>query len=469
MKHFTIYGLITLVAAFSLAAAPYESTDAMSTSLNSSGAGGNITLPQSGQAQSAFSVFGFEPLAVKRVSLLSPNDKELTVDATIEAVKTAIDSEPGMETAIGTNDLDRLTYHEDDDADGAADETGRMLEVRFTDIGISDELLLRASGTYHVVAMPLGIVGVLTHDDGGETEIQAYAAQPETYVRVFWRDLDNRKSLEALAAIQGNRLDTLVRETLGSHGFTDCDEGHDCANTSKGPLLPDSVIKVMEAMARFLAGDRFYSLADYDHVGPSVTIPDSSVKDVVSEIEKEIGDGTQGNIGPVPLEVAFMNASGRNFEALNSILARAPDEIWGQHKALVDWVVLRTLTFDPEEEVALVEAYQPFYATTALGAPTFNHFLALPCGYGVWQEGEDVRMSVLNPMAVFSTLFNDGMVEVCLSTDLDDLTLCRLFMKFPMIVFNDVASVMNGVLEQLLGVGVGERIPLYEISEFREC
>jgi hypothetical protein len=465
MKHLTIIGLITLLAAFPVGAtAQYERNDAISFPLNFSEGSGNGALFRPGQTQSPFSVFGFEPLAVKRVGLLSGDAKEGAVDEVIDALVVTI-AEPGtgMETAIGTNGVDRLTYHEDDDTDGVSDEIGKMLEVHFTGGVLSDERLLRVSGRHHIVAMPLGIVGVLTHDEGDETEIQVYAAQPETYVRVFWRDLEKRKILEALAAAQGNRLDSLVQETLETHGFSACGDGGDCSNMSKGPLLPDPMIKVMEGMARFLVRDPSYSLSDYDHVAPQSTLGGTSIEGIVEVIETAIAGGTRGDIGESELADAFMAATAGDFEALNAILARAPDEIWGENKTLVDWILLRSLWFNPD--VVFVEACQPFYATTALGAPTFNHFLALPCGYGVWQERKAVKMSVLNPMAVFSTLFNDGMIEVCLSTDSQDINLCRLFMKFPMIVFNDVASVMNGVLEQL---GAEERIPLYEISEFRE-
>jgi hypothetical protein len=218
----------------------------------------------------------------------------------------------------------------------------------------------------------------------------------------------------------------------------------------------------METMARLLTGDPSFSLSDYDHVAPAVAVGSTSIESVLAIIEARVGAGTRGDIGETELADAFASATGGDFDAVNAILERALEEIWGKHKALVDWVLLRSLLID--SEAALVEVCQPFYATTALGAPTFNHFLALPCGYGVWRTGEEVNMSVLNPMAVFSTLFNDGMLEVCASTNRDDITLCRLFMKFPMIVFNDVAAVMNGVLEQL---GVADRIPLYEISGFK--
>jgi len=317
MKHPVITGIIALIAAFPGGSAAHsDQQDAVSFALDRVTAIANGVVYESGPTQWSFSLFGFEPLAVKRASLPSLADKEAAVDEAIDALTNAISAEPGVELAIGSNGLDRLTYREDDDADGVADQIGKMLEVHFTNGLFSDELLLWAFGRHHAVAMPLGIIGVLTRDQGTETEIQVYAAQPETYVRVFWRDLEvrwSRKMLEALAAIRGNQLDTLVRDTLEKEGFVSCRGGGDCSNMTEGPFLPDAVIGVMEVMARILAGDPSYSLADYDHVAPSVTVGTvsggASVEDVVDVIEKAIAAGTRGNIGEHELAEAFAAAS----------------------------------------------------------------------------------------------------------------------------------------------------------------
>jgi hypothetical protein len=274
-----------------------------------------------------------------------------------------------------------------------------------------------------------------------------------------------RKVLERLAARAGNALDATVQDRLVAKGFTLCLGDEDCPHMGKGPLLNEPIIGLMETMAGLFARDPSYSLTDYAHVAPAravATLPAVRADAVAQDIADRIAAGTLGDIGPTELAAAFAEATQRDFASLNAILARAPDEIWALHKTLVEWEALRVLEL--ARQTYLVEACQPFCATTALGAPEFAHFMALPCGYGVWEEQGKVWMSVMNPLAVFSNLFSDAMVGICAKPDIDSITLCRLFMKFPLIVFNDVAAVMNGVL---LEYGIDDRIPLYEVGQFR--
>lgn len=66
------------------------------------------------------------------------------------------------------------------------------------------------------------------------------------------------------------------------------------------------------------------------------------------------------------------------------------------------------------------------------------------------------QVTLANPVVVFSNLFSDSLSEICATDSIP----CQIFTRFPMVVFNDLAAVLNGVLAEF---GATEQIGLYYI------
>ena len=110
-------------------------------------------------------------------------------------------------------------------------------------------------------------------------------------------------------------------------------------------------------------------------------------------------------------------------------------------------------------EVRLVELCQSFYAAAALGGTDFFRQLALPCGAVIYEDPEGVKLNLVNPQMIFPVFFGDAVAQLC--TD-PTSTQCQLFMMFPSVVYNDLASIVDGVLEQTGHTGAV--LPLASVS-----
>ncbi len=131
--------------------------------------------------------------------------------------------------------------------------------------------------------------------------------------------------------------------------------------------------------------------------------------------------------------------------------------VWQEGKALQDWVELRTLQLTGhwnagEGEVRLVELCQSFYATAALGGTDFFRQLAPPCGAVVYQDPEGVKLNLVNPRMIFPVFFGDAAGRIC--ADPTNIQ-CQMFTLFPSVVYNDLASIIDGVLQQTGHTGAG--------------
>jgi hypothetical protein len=384
--------------------------------------------------------FAYELLATKDVS-----DPGLTeVDEVVDALIAAAKKMPGLQVAIGTHGVDRLTYYEDLNMDGSPEEVGRMVEISFP----LDTAVLAVNGPRHGVPFPLGGIGVLTHGD----QIQVHASVPETRIRVYFRDrdLESREDLEALGELYRERIEHLVENALGGQGFT-------IMTTGEEPVLNEDAIGYIETN---IVG---VPLTNYDYVAPAATLPKGmTVKEVVEAFENALdGDPTDSDVIGVAhgaLQSAFITAvmatGDDDYDLINDLLwsAQQDDGVWHTGQALEEWVLLRVLKI--AGNVYMIELCQPFFAGAALSVPAFYHYLELPCGLVVWQQGPHVQIAQYNPLVVFPFFFSDALGPICDNPAM--IGMCNVFQVFPLVAFNEVASIINGVLGD-------EYIGLYDV------
>jgi hypothetical protein len=419
--------------------------------------------------------YAYELLAEKTVDGLSdlPIEPEMPngpsklgeVDTVVDALIAAAHKMPELQVAMGTGHVDRLTYSEffPTNTGATPNNVGRTVEISF---GL-DSPLLAFTGQHHAIPFPLGVIGVLTQGD----QVQVYASVPETRIRVFFRDLGSTSGLEALGQWYRKRIELLVENALEGQGFTTG------INTGVSPELDDGTIEYIESsVAGMLEMLQVYgyTLTNYDHVAPGATLPNTTVHKVVKAFERAVdGDVTTPDVigvGAMDLPAAFSAAGADDaygdpaddvsqYEAINTLLtnAQSPSGVWHNGQALQEWILLRVLKITEPwaGNEHLIELCQPFFARAALGAPAFYHYLDLPCGLVVWQEGPDVQIALYNPLVVFSNFFSDAIGGICNPNTPAWAGMCNLFQVFPLVAFNEVASIVNGVL--------GVNIPLYPV------
>jgi hypothetical protein len=398
----------------------------------------------------------FEQLAVlprAGIASLSLSDKSARLESVLNAVVIAAQNTAGVQVAYGAKSLGTVGNTPallpfpvvDVNMDGVPDETGRMVELRFS----GDEAFL-ANSLGLGIALPWPVAAYT--DSAGDT-IQIVAAVPETWTRTHLRGTPNLQTLINQAVQNRKVIEQVVQTALKPLGFEILNRP-----LPQGMDLGESQIAALET--------RFGQALTPDFVAPSVTLSGSFVnaRDVATAIENVFladqvpdldGNGVAGEgSDDAVLPSAMMNFLGgrMSFEAFSGMMAQGP-MVWGQGGSFQDWVVLRTVEVAGPNGTSMqvIELCQEFYAGTALGFG-LHHMPVMPCAIGVWEDAQGVHVSILNTVFLFGYLFSDVQLD-------PNQPIAQIFSIFPAFVFNDLAGGVNAALAGL-GLPQTERFAL---------
>jgi hypothetical protein len=385
----------------------------------------------------------FELSAVKATPGLAQSsiaDKKSTVaQATDRLVKWA-GKLPYVKLLVGTNGMERLDFPAvDSDMDGNPDEVAQKLELSFP----TDDWFLWLADPARGLALRWSVV-VLTDGDA----VKVVIGVPDTFVRLYFRGEPHLPLLRAWARWNHHRLRDIVHLALAGDGFTTrVNQG------LPGTELTETTISSVEAMLGPVTAES---------IAPSLTIDGAnvSVSQVVAAIEtaftaKRVPDlDADGDVDADDLQVLptamqqFLQGQMSETE-LAGMLGQGAS-LWGNGLTFQQWANPRTLQIG---QVHVVELCQPFYAATALGTG-LHHVPAMPCAVSVWQEGDVVRVNLLDPDVIFAYFFRDAAPQM-------PPAMQQLFAIFPAFVFNEMAGVVNAAMADL---GATPRLALHNIG-----
>jgi rhodanese-related sulfurtransferase len=390
----------------------------------------------------------YELLATKSHSLTDIASKQAELEKIFDSIISAIDADKDMTVVVGSQDVGRLQTTGklipypaiDFNRDGTADEIGRMLEFSFAD----DSAFLQQNLAYGIM-LPWSIAAYTSNDT-----IYVTAAVPQTWIRTYLKDEKNLEPLLKLAAKYQQKIEELVASTLEPLGFTtNLNKVHNGQN-----ILGDAEIAMIEA--------KFGTKLTAQFARPSITIKDDSVdaKTVVdkivelflanntSDLDNNGTAGEQADQEYLPNLVQAYMAGNKTFDDISKLFEQGM-ELWNKGGSFANWTLLRTVELSDGKDGTyhLFELCQEFYAGLALGVG-LNHMPALPCGLGVWQDSEGVHINMLTPQFIFSYFFTDMKID---PNNEQQVRQGKLFQVFPTMVYNELAGILNGVIEEVGG------------------
>ncbi len=371
----------------------------------------------------------FELLATKPHSLTDISSKSAELKATLTAIASAIESEPDMNVVVGSQTFPSIDS-----------EVGHMLEISFS----QDSKFLNLGLQYGIV-LPWKIAA---YTDG--STIKVIAGVPQTLVRSYFKDDKNIKQLLSLASQYQSKIEKVVASALQSLGFTT-----NINSIIKNTQLGDTEITAIEmAHGKKLTPDFAF---------PSITITDSSVdvETVINGITKRFLADETGDHAVLPNAINNYLSGSISFEELFKVIEQGKD-IWAKGGAFQDWDLLRTMEFSDEQAgiYQRMEIYQQFYATMGLGFG-LHHIPALPCSVGVWKDSKGIHINLTNPRFIFAYLFPDIKLD---SNNEKQQRMRKILKFFPSILFNELANMINGVINDLGGTEKFQLLPLRTYS-----
>jgi hypothetical protein len=390
----------------------------------------------------------FELLATKPHSLTDISSKSTELQATLTAIANAIDSEPDMSVAISNQDIGKLGTKSkllpfpaiDSDMNGSADEVGYMLEVSFS----QDSQFLNL-GLQYGIALPWQIAA---YTDGNS--IKVITAVPQALLRTYFKDDNNIKQLLSLTSQYQSKIEKLVASALQTLGFT----------TNINTVIKNTLLGETEIAAIEMAHGKKLTP---DFASPSITISDSSVdvKTVINGITNRFLADEAGDHAVLPNAINNYLAGSISFEELFQVIEQGKD-IWAKGGTFQNWDLLRTIEFSDEQggSYQRIEISQQFYANMGMNFGLY-HMPALPCNVGVWKDSKGIHINLSNPRFLFAYLFSD----IKLDPNNENQQRIRKILKFfPSILFNELANMINGVINDLGGTEKFELLPLRTYS-----
>ncbi|WP_069473045.1 rhodanese-like domain-containing protein [Candidatus Marithrix sp. Canyon 246] len=406
---------------------------------------------------SAKTMAAYELLATKSHSLTDIPSKLAELEKIFDKLISVVEANPDMSVVVGAQDVGKLKTTGklipypavDFDGDGKADQIGRMLEFSFAD----DAKFLQEDLAYGV-ALPWTITAYTTNDT-----IYVTAAVPQTWVRTYFNGEKNLEPLLKLATGYQKKIEDLVASTLEPLGFKT-----NLNTPLKGMnLLGKAEIAMMEAQT----GEKLTA----KYARPFITIKDDLLdpKDVVEKIIKAFlvnnvsdvdGNGTAGEEADeefLPHAVKEYIGGKKTFEDISKVFDQGM-ELWKKGGSFANWTLLRTVDLSDGKggTYHLFELCQEFYSGLALQVG-LNHMSALPCSLGVWKDSEGVHINMLTPQFIFSYFFTDMMID---PNNEQQVRTGKLFQVFPTMVYNELAGILNGVIEEVGGKEKFEMIPM---------
>ncbi len=367
----------------------------------------------------------FELLATKPHSLTDISSKSAELKATLTAIASAIESEA---------DMNAQTFPPIDS------ELGHMLEVSFS----QDSKFLNLGLQYGIV-LPWKIAA---YTDGNT--IKVIVGVPQTLIRSYFKDDKNIKQLLSLASQYQSKIEKVVASALQSLNFKT-----NINTIIKNTQLGETEIAAIEAAH----GNKLTQ----DFAIPSITITDNSVdvKTVINAITKAFLDDQKGDHAVLPNAVNNYLAGSMSFEDFFKLIEQGKD-IWAKGEAFQNWDLLKTMDFSDEtgNTYQRIEVSQQFYASMGMRFG-LHHMPALPCSVGVWKDSTGVHINLTNPRFLFDYLFSD----IKLDPNNEKQQRMRQILKlFPSILYNELANMINGAINDLAGTEKFELLPLRTYS-----
>jgi rhodanese-related sulfurtransferase len=133
-------------------------------------------------------------------------------------------------------------------------------------------------------------------------------------------------------------------------------------------------------------------------------------------------------------------------------------ELWKKGGSFANWTLLRAVDLSDGKggTYHLFELCQEFYSGLALQVG-LNHMSALPCSLGVWKDSDGVHINMLTPQFIFSYFFTDMMID---PNNEQQVRQGKLFQVFPTMVYNELAGILNEVIEEVGGKEKFELMPM---------
>jgi len=413
---------------------------------------GEVNAPLGGKADKAGGVgvapameHVYELLAEGTVTGLSAMDitaKRGVLDQALDAIIAQVALSKDLTLQVGTNGMDRLNFPPVDlDMDGAPDEVGTKLELSSS----ADGWILASTDRAHGVALRWSIVAY----SQGET-VKVVIGVPETFVRLYFRGEASAQALENVAKKIHADLREVVHLALKDGGYaTQLDAG------IPGTEMGEATIAQIEGQNGPITGES---------IAPSITLTGVAIGDVVTAIEAAFKaprvpdlnqDGVVDQADQGVLPGAFMQylMGQMTFEQMAGMMSMGP-QIWGMGGTFQQWAVPRTLDLSTAQAGAhyVVELCQPFYANTALSTG-LHHIPSMPCAVTVWEEGNTVQVSLLDPAFIFGYLFTDAGPQM-------PPAMQALFAVFPHFVYNEMAGVVNASMQ---GLGLPQTLAFHAL------
>jgi hypothetical protein len=384
----------------------------------------------------------FELSAMKTVAGLGAKsiaDKKTAVGQATDRLVKWIGKLPYVKLLVGTNGMERLDFPPiDRDMDGSPDEVAQKLELSFP----TDPWFLYLADRARGLALRWSVV---VYTDGDALKVAL--GVPDTFIRLYFRGEPHLPLLRSWGRWDHRRMRDLVHIALKGDGFnTRLDQ------SLPGTELSEATIKTVESQLGPLTAES---------IAPSLTLDGKSVTvaQVVGAIEAAFtakrvpdldGDGDVDAQDQSVLPAAMQSyLSGQMSQAQLSAMMGQGVSLWNNGLTFQQWANPRTLSVG---SVQVVELCQPFYASTALGTG-LHHIPSMPCAVSVWQEGNKVRVNVLDPVVIFAYFFRDAGPTM-------PPAMQQLFALFPSFVFNEMAGVVNAAMADL---GVKPRLVLHPL------
>jgi hypothetical protein len=393
---------------------------------------------------------------------LSIDEKTAAVDSAIDKLVAQAGQMPGISAAVGKdpngNPADRFPFpsveHRDPMTGQLLDEwAGKNVEFRF----VNDAWMLKVTNEANTVALPW-TVGVFTTGN----KVNVVIGSPETFVRLYFRGANNMNVLLKAAKQHHIKLRSLVDGALKNHEFTTkINQGW------TGTLMDETTIAGIETQMGQPITPEF--------IAPSMTLSGTTVDQVKDQIAAAVAAS-----GAPPWLIIDLDNDGQPDPGYENIKGNAvlPTVFTMYMTGQIDFNTMAGMmgmgfyvwnappkggTFQAWKAPRVVElshhltgkAYQfelcqPFYARAALSTG-MHHIPSMPCHITVWDEGGKVRVSVLDPTFIFAYFFADALPSM-------PTAMKQLFSVFPILVFNDLATIANNAM---IDLGLPQRITLH--------
>ncbi|MEN8258006.1 MAG: hypothetical protein ABFS09_09115 [Thermodesulfobacteriota bacterium] len=401
----------------------------------------------------------FKIIAEKKVSGLSDLttlEKKAQVLHICEHLSSSTDP-LGAITSVETipSELDGVAYEAvlnfpftDMNMDGVADSASCNVEFWHE---MNDDILSMSDNPRYMSAMPWPMA-VYTEGDN----IKIALRLPETTMRVFFNDSDDKATYEEMGAVIRADIENFVISTLqdgGDQGFKIEDE------LVKGTQIKEEVLQGIESMIGPINSDSVAPMVSISAASvPASMIPEGStaLDAVVGALEvaintPRVGDLNQDSVvdaadkAVLPGMFQQVMTGEMSVEQMQQVMATAP-YVWNMGGTFQQWKSVKLMQSESTPGLYELSVCQPFYAQTALQASgSLFHQTIMPCRLLVWDDGVNINIAITNPEVFFAAFWLDAPIEA-------GSPMAELFKIFPTFVLNEMITMVNGALGDQLQV-----------------